>query len=95
VSMPLHEGSAPGFEGISRQGSFLPRLGHLPDQNDLLGRMPFTVGDMLFRLEHIAKKWIPVLHTKTCVVNNLEHRTQKLIPKRNTRRGPAFGRVNP
>jgi hypothetical protein len=24
-------------------------------------------------LEHVAKKWIPVLRTKTCVVNNLEH----------------------
>jgi hypothetical protein len=24
-------------------------------------------------LEHVAKKWIPVLRTRTCVVNNLEH----------------------
>jgi hypothetical protein len=30
----------------------------------------------LFRtmlLEHVAKKWIPVLRTKTCVTNNVEH----------------------
>jgi hypothetical protein len=24
-------------------------------------------------LEHVAKKWLPVLRTKTCVTNNLEH----------------------
>ena len=24
-------------------------------------------------LEHVAKKWIPVLRTKTCIANNLEH----------------------
>jgi len=24
-------------------------------------------------LEHVATKWIPVLRTRTCVVNNLEH----------------------
>jgi hypothetical protein len=24
-------------------------------------------------LEHVAKKWIPVLRTRTCVTNKLEH----------------------
>jgi len=28
---------------------------------------------VLTRLEHVAKKWIPVLRTKTCATKNLEH----------------------
>jgi len=30
-------------------------------------------GRGLLRLEHVAKKWVPVLRTKTCVANNVEH----------------------
>jgi protein-disulfide isomerase len=77
-------GGAPGEHGPRRQAQPLrnPGLHHRrPGHSrggrarpaETGGRQRAPVRQGILQLEHVAKKWIPVLRTRTCVTNNLEH----------------------